>query len=550
MSDSNGADDRQSSASDESDQRSDVEPRALTGPLRPLVDVVAGIDVGVHVKLLSGFLVGAVLLLGMGVLSLVVINRMSQRVDDLTALQQQVDLARQMEYGITSQSHFRAMALLTGDDANNAKIANAKGAFLDNLRAVEAISPGEKEEFFAGLREANDRFTVSSKKVLALYETGRIDEALALHMADEHAISHEIEPAIRELVAEASEETAVASAAFDSDKRFLRTMVLSISSASLALAILLGFVLSLAFIRPVRQIGYVLARVAGGDFSHRVDVPNKDEFGALSRNVNLMSEQLGDLYRDLRRELGERERAEARLERRAIELVAVNNELEAFSHSVSHDLRVPLRTIDRISQAILDHDADNLGDDGTEDLQRVRTATGRMGELIDEMMNMSRVRGMSSATNTELDRTTVDVSELARTVASELTEREPERQVEFIIEDGLTVNADPQRLRITLESLLGNSWKFTGRHPRAKIEFGATEHDGHTAYFVRDDGVGFDMVEAGKLFGPFSRLHSAADFEGVGIGLATVQRIVQAHGGRVWAEGAVEAGATFYFTLE
>ena len=263
-----------------------------------------------------------------------------------------------------------------------------------------------------------------------------------------------------------------------------------------------------------------------------------------------MSEQLGDLYEDLRRELNERELAEARLERRAIELVAVNNELEAFSHSVSHDLLVPLRTIDRVSQAILDHDADNLGHEGTEDLRRVRTATSRMGELIDDMMNMSRVRGMSSATNIDLDRKAVDLSELAHTVASELMEREPDRQVEFVIEDGLTANADPQRLRITLESLLGNSWKFTGRHPSAKIEFGAIDHEGHTAYFVRDDGAGFDMADADKLFGPFSRLHATTDFEGVGIGLATVQRIVRARGGRVWAEGAVEEGATFYFTLD
>ena len=441
------------------------------------------------------------------------------------------------------------MALLTQDDANNAKIAKAKVGFLDNLRAVEVISPDAKLEFFAGLRETNERFRVSSERVLALYEAGRIDDALELHMADEHAISHEIEPAIRELVAEASAETAEASAAFDSDKSFLRVIVLSFSGASLVLAVLLGFVLSLAFIRPVRQISYVLARVADGDFSKRVDVLNRDEFGSLGRNVNRMSQRLDDMYEDLRRELSERKHAEERLERRAIELVAVNNELEAFSHSVSHDLLVPLRTIDRISQAILDYDVDNLGQEGTVDLQRVRTATRRMGELIDDMMNVSRVHSMSSAISTELDRKAVDLSGLARTVASELTELEPERRVEFVIEAGLTANADPQRLRITLESLLGNSWKFTGKHPRAKIEFGATDREGHVAYFVRDDGAGFDMAEVDRLFGPFSRLHSSTDFEGVGIGLATVQRIVQAHGGRVWAEGAIEEGATFYFTL-
>ena len=237
------------------------------------------------------------------------------------------------------------------------------------------------------------------------------------------------------------------------------------------------------------------------------------------------------------------------MERRAVELVAVNNELEAFSHSVSHDLMVPLRTIDRISQTMLDEDADKLGQEGQEDLQRVRTATKRMGELIGEMMNMSRVLAISGAERTELRRETVDLSDLANTVAYELREREPERQVQVVIPEGLVADADPRRLQVVLENLLGNSWKFTGKHPTAKIEFGLLEHEGGIAYFVRDDGAGFDAADADKLFVAFNRLHSATEFEGVGIGLATVQRIIQAHGGRVWAEGAVEQGATVYFTL-
>ena len=179
----------------------------------------------------------------------------------------------------------------------------------------------------------------------------------------------------------------------------------------------------------------------------------------------------------------------------------------------------------------------------------MRTATKRMGELIDDMTNMSAVLGMSGDSQVELDMQMVDLSGLARTIASELAERDPSRQVEFVIEDGLIASADQQRLRIVLESLLDNSWKFTGKHPEAKIEFGATEQDDETAYFVKDDGAGFDMSLADRLFGPFSRLHSSEDFEGVGIGLATVKRTVQAHGGRVWGEGSVEGDATFYFTL-
>jgi light-regulated signal transduction histidine kinase (bacteriophytochrome) len=166
-----------------------------------------------------------------------------------------------------------------------------------------------------------------------------------------------------------------------------------------------------------------------------------------------------------------------------------------------------------------------------------------MAELIDDLLTLSRV------TRTEMRRETVNLSGLAQTVAAELQKTQPTRQVEFIIAPGITVNGDSGLLRSALENLLGNAWKFTSKHPKARIEFGVMPHEGKPAYFVRDDGAGFDMAYAGKLFGAFQRLHVITEFEGTGIGLATVQRIIHRHGGRVWAEGAVEKGATFYFTL-
>ena len=226
-----------------------------------------------------------------------------------------------------------------------------------------------------------------------------------------------------------------------------------------------------------------------------------------------------------------------------MELVAVNDELEAFAYSVSHDLRAPLRSIHGFSQVLLEDYVDKLDTQGREYLGRVDRASQHMDKLIDDMLNLSRV------SRSEMYLETVDLSELANTIAAELKESQPERDVTFVIDDGLVANVDERLLRAALDNLLGNAWKYTGNHSRARIEFGVTQNDSKPAYFVRDDGAGFDMAYADKLFEPFQRLHGTTEFEGTGIGLATVRRIIERHGGVVWAESGVEQGATFYFTL-
>jgi PAS domain S-box-containing protein len=234
---------------------------------------------------------------------------------------------------------------------------------------------------------------------------------------------------------------------------------------------------------------------------------------------------------------------EQRVQERTAELAAINKELETFSYSVSHDLRSPLRGIDGFSKLLVEDYGDKLDDTAKDYLQRIGAAAQRMAELIDHLL------GLSGITRTELCYEPVNLSELARVVGAELRQREPDRQVELLIADGLAAEGDRQLLRVALENLLGNAWKFTGKMPQARVEFGATQQDGATAYFVRDNGAGFDMQYAHNLFGAFQRLHGVHEFEGTGIGLATVQRIIHRHGGRVWAEGEVNKGATFYFTL-
>jgi light-regulated signal transduction histidine kinase (bacteriophytochrome) len=234
---------------------------------------------------------------------------------------------------------------------------------------------------------------------------------------------------------------------------------------------------------------------------------------------------------------------ERRVMERTAELAATNRELEAFSYSVSHDLRAPLRSISGFSQALLEDYSDRLDDDAQDMLKRVNTAGQRMAQLIDDLLNLSRV------TRKEMRRESVDLSALAQGVVAELQQSQPERAVEFVIADSVVGTGDARLLRVVLENLLGNAWKFTSKQDHARIEFGVKQEADGSVYFLRDDGVGFDMAYADKLFGTFQRLHSLKEFEGTGVGLATVQRIIQRHGGRIWAVAAVGEGATFYFTL-
>ncbi len=244
----------------------------------------------------------------------------------------------------------------------------------------------------------------------------------------------------------------------------------------------------------------------------------------------------------------EQQRFNEELERRVIDrtaqLEATNHELEAFAYSVSHDLRAPLRSIDGFSLALLEDYNDLLDDVGKDYLRRVRAASQRMGQLIDGMLKLSRL------TRDELRRQQVNLSVIAEEVVTELREGSPERDVTVSIAPDLVVNGDPRLLRAVLENLLGNAWKFTGKREHAYIEVGVTNVDTLPIYYVKDNGAGFDMAYVDKLFGAFQRLHRTTEFKGNGIGLATVQRIIHRHGGKVWAEGEVGAGATFYFTLD
>ena len=238
------------------------------------------------------------------------------------------------------------------------------------------------------------------------------------------------------------------------------------------------------------------------------------------------------------------ERLEEALARARREAEEANRELDSFSYSVSHDLRAPLRAIDGFSLALAEDYSDVLDDAGRRYLNYLRTSAQRMAHLIDELLALSRV------SRADLARVPVDLTALARAAVQRLRSAHPERRLEVAIEEGLSCVGDPRLLGIVVDHLLDNAWKFTGKRADARIEIGATRTEEGAAFYVRDDGAGFDMAFADRLFGVFQRLHAVSDFDGTGVGLATVQRIVRRHGGRAWAQAEVDRGATFYFTLD
>jgi signal transduction histidine kinase len=275
-----------------------------------------------------------------------------------------------------------------------------------------------------------------------------------------------------------------------------------------------------------------------------------EELAAANEELQMQSEELQAQSEELQAEMAERERAEQEVKKlnnelaaHAAQLEAANDELEAFNYTVSHDLRGPLTHINGYCEVLRQLCSDRLNDECKGYLEELANGTLKMSRLIDTLLRFSRLA------HAEVRTDAVDLGDMAREITSGLRMTEPRRPAKVTIAQGLKADCDRELLRLVLENLLGNAWKYTGKREEARIEFGVTEHDGKPVFFVRDNGEGFDMAHADKLFSPFQRLPGAEEFKGHGIGLATVHRIIQRHGGRVWAEGKPGEGATFYFTL-
>lgn len=311
---------------------------------------------------------------------------------------------------------------------------------------------------------------------------------------------------------------------------------------SLLPAVLLSVIIRRSVATPIVELAET-ARIVSEKQNYSVRATPReshDEVGVLIDAFNAMLAQIQQ--RDAALQSAQSE-LEERVQDRTRQLMAANRELEAFSYSVSHDLRGPLEVIGGFSYLLSAEHGPELGSSGRECVQQINAATRRMSELIDDLLNLSRV------STTAMQREKVDLSALARQIADQLCRQDPSRSVHFEIQDCDPVYGDARLLRIVMENLLRNSWKYTSGHEQATIQFGCETRRGRLVFFIRDDGAGFDPSMASRLFKPFQRLHAATEFPGTGVGLATVQRIIARHGGEIWAEGAVEKGATFYFSL-
>lgn len=321
---------------------------------------------------------------------------------------------------------------------------------------------------------------------------------------------------------------------------------LAIAGAILLLSLLAALLVSSVFRRSVAEPIVELAEVARSVSQERnysiraAPTGGRDEVAVLIGAFNDMLTQIQQ--RDLELQLARNE-LEQRVEERTRQLVAANRELEAFSYSVSHDLRGPLEIINGFGHMLQVEHGGTLDPSARDYVQQINLATQRMAELIDDLLNLSRV------STSDMHREKVDLGVMAKSIVDQLCRREPGRNVELLIRDCPAVEGDSRLLRIALENLVRNAWKYTSHRELARIEFGCERRVGRPSFFVRDNGAGFDPALADRLFKPFQRLHSLSEFPGTGIGLATVQRIVARHGGEVWAEGAIDRGATFYFTI-
>ncbi|MGH9228971.1 MAG: ATP-binding protein [Acidimicrobiales bacterium] len=510
----------------------------FTGWLRPVVDAVARVKAGVHRKLLFGFLIGALLLVAMALLSLLVIRQMNDRMIELDDAQVKAGRAQEMLYAVTAQSHYRAMALLLPEDAAqyNGQVEEAKATFarlLDELQQAEPANAG----FYEEVRTVNEDYRQSGQQVLALIDQGRTEDATDVHLNEEHPTSHMLEESMRTLIATAKEDMAGAQSDFRSARDLLTGMVIAFSAASVIVALTLGFVLSWAFILPVRKMERALADITAGNFDQRVDVPNRDEFGSLARDLNGTSERLAMLFDDQRRLAGRLEETNASLER-------TSEAKSRFLANVSHELRTPMTAILGFTDALLAGVDGPLNPNQETSLRWVQRGGQDLLGLINEILDLSKIE----AGKLTLDVEPFDPRELVDTVVAQHRSLAAQKGIRFGWHDAGTpaeVALDRQRSRQILVNLIGNALKFTEAGEVEVTSARADDARFHVA--VRDTGPGIPPELQEVIFEEFHHAEGAAS--GTGLGLPISRRLARAMGGDVTFESEPGRGSVFHLIL-
>jgi signal transduction histidine kinase/ActR/RegA family two-component response regulator len=518
----------------------DVRLPGLTRLLQPLVNLVAASPGSVHTKLLAGFLTTAVLLVGMAGFSVIIIDRLDQRSQDISRLQEKIDDIQQMLYAVTAQSHYRAMAFLTHDGSFNDKVTAEKHIFSQLLNRVEALSGPSQADFFRSVRDSNARYDAASAQVLALYQAGNIAAATDLHLKAEHPISHQLEAEMAHLLTDSYAAVKAAQNAFQADRTLLLQVFGVVSVLSVALAMLLGFLFSWAIIQPVRRIDRAVAAVAAGDFRQRIEVSNRDEFGSLSANVNRMSERLGILYAQ-----------QAALNKN---LVAANDALEAatkaksaFLAGMSHELRTPLNAIIGFTDALLAGVDGPMNEEQRASLTWVQRGGRDLLALINDILDLSKIE----AGKLVIIPDTFNPVELVASVQGQHRPlAEPKGLALVLRNEGgpEQVVLDRQRTRQILVNLVGNAVKFTAEGQVTIVMSGAAEEKLKVA--IQDTGPGINSGDLDRIFEEFRQVGpDAGRSEGTGLGLAIGRQLARAMGGDITVTSTVGEGSTFTLAL-
>ncbi|HED19324.1 MAG TPA: HAMP domain-containing protein [Gammaproteobacteria bacterium] len=320
----------------------------------------------------------------------------------------------------------------------------------------------------------------------------------------------------------------------------IRDLGILIAATGMGMIVVFGLGFGYLLTYRLQKVVQTANQVAQGDYSVRTHLRGRDEVAQVGAAFDTMADVIAEEQRQLAHA---NQSLEQRVKERTRELEDANHEYESFAYAISHDLRAPLRSVNGFSQALVDDYSDKLDDTARNFLDRIRNSALRMAQLIDDLLTLSRVN------RAEISSTRFDISKTCHEVVEELRAEEPSREINIDIQAEMIVQGDPHLIKDALTNLISNAWKFTCKTPNASIHFHSDRKDGDTVYIIEDNGAGFDMDYADKLFTPFQRLHHERDFPGTGIGLSTVQRIIYRHGGKIWTEGRVDQGATFYFTL-
>jgi signal transduction histidine kinase len=509
-------------------------------PLGLLVSWVAGIQTSVHAKLLGAFLLVILLFIAMGALSLQTIAKMSRQNQLLHEAHARVDSSRQIEHALAMQMNFIAMALLLKDEDTIAHFLRENNRFNNTLALLEEAAPPEEEQMIQRIRAAQDEILTTVADIANLIRDGKVDEAMTLQLKNGYPQYHQIERLVNQVVKSEEDKMDTLSKTVTAAHRRAMILMGGFVGTSILLALLLGFVISWSFILPVREAQAFLSQVAKGDFSTTIEVPNRDELGALATRMNQMSRELHRLYTDQRQA--------------AQQLQTLNDELERASQaksnflaSMSHELRTPLNAILGYTELILDEIYGEVPARIRDVQERVQQSGRHLLGLINDVLDLSKIEAGSM----QLSPTEYAVRDIVDSVSSSLRSLAAENGLEFVAgaqADIPVAFGDGRRIAQCLMNLAGNALKFT---KQGRVEIWV-ECQGETlVYRVSDTGIGIPQHQLESIFAEFQQADSTIthEFGGTGLGLSITKKFVEMHGGRIWVESELGQGSTFFFSI-